>query len=643
MSVSMLIILMLADQKSYDQFHTNKDRIYRILCDKPDNRHPYATSPDPLAGALRTDYPAIAMATCLRMGVGGDALYNQKSAEMRGFFADTSFFSVFSFELGKGDRTTALTAPGAMVISSKIARQLFGEEDPIGKTIAFSDRGLSYFGDNEASAPTPWGSYTITGVLADKQYKSHLKFDVLLSAASLKALSLQNKVADLGNDWSDYYRCYTYALMAPGKNSRDLDGALRQLATRKYAGLKDFSGFSFSGQELSHISPGILLGNEPILGLPLVVYYFLSVLALIIMASACLNYINLSTARALTRAKEIGVRKVTGAGRKDLVIQFLSEAILTALLAAVMATLILFFVRSAFLNLWVNKYLNFDLRGGLSVYFIFAGFALAIGLIAGIYPALYLSKFQPIRALKNGDQMGLGKLSRRKVLSVFQFVVSLVFIITSILLFHQFRHVLEFKYEFSSGNIVNISLQGNDYRLVEKEFGEIPGVSGISACQYVPVTGRNEGVSLKKLGGSDKNDRQDFSNFTLLPVDEHFIKNMDLRMLAGRDLPPAGKSSERVIVVNEAAVKMFGYKYPAEIIGQAFKGNYDDTAFSVIGVVQDFHIQSAMEQEKIGPMVLMNQPGTFQYANVKIAGSGLRDGLARLAARWKTIDPVHPF
>jgi putative ABC transport system permease protein len=652
MSVCMLIILMLADQKRYDQFNTKKDRIYRILSDKPENRHPYATSPFPLSTALKADYPAIEAATNLRMGIGGDAMYDpqadrvnsqpRRTAEVHGFFADTSFFKVFSFELAKGDISSALSSPNSMVITYALARQLFGDEDPVGKTVSFTDRGLNNFGGTESTNATFWGSYTITGVIADKNYTSHLKFDLLVSVSSLPVLVQEKKIGDLSGDWSNYFVCYTYTLLAPGRTRQDLDASLNNLVSRKYADLKDFKGFRLSGQQLTHITPGPLLGNEPMLGLPLVVYYFLSFLALAIMISACLNYINLSTARALTRAKEIGVRKVAGAGRKDLVFQFLGESMLTALLAAVMAVVILFFLRTAMLHLWMNKYLNFELEGGAAVWLIFAGFALFIGFVAGIYPALYLSGFQPILALKNSDSMGFGKLSRRKVLSVFQFVISLFFIITSVLIFSQFKKVLAFKYEFTSKNIMNVDLQGVDYRLFSREFSSVPGVAGISGCEYVPVTGRTEGISLMQTGS--RTSKEDYKTLTLLPVDEHFISNMELRLIAGKNLPSPGGSAERFVVVNAAAVAALGYITPAEILGQTFRNKWNDTAIvEVIGVMQDFHIRSAMEEEKIGPMVLQNQASLLRIANVKIASGDLREIMPKLQARWKALDPVHPF
>jgi putative ABC transport system permease protein len=645
MSVCMLILLMLADQRSYDQFNVNKNSTYRILCDRPDYRNPYATSPFPLAGALKAQDPVVKEVTHLMMGVGGDALYQKRSVEMRGYFTDPAFFNVFSFGLSKGDKEDALRAPNSMVLTDETARRLFNDENPIGKTVEFTDRGLSvYTGGGESSAPVKWGSYTVTGVIADKNYKSHLKFDVLVSLSSLPILIGSNKIQDLSGNWTNLYNCFTYALIRPGATESDLNASLNRLVPVTYKGIPEFKGFKMMGQQLTTISPGILLGNEPNIALPRIVYYFLSVLALVIMLSACLNYTNLSIARALTRAKEIGVRKVNGASRKNIAFQFLSESILTALFALVMALVFVVVLRAAFLGLWVNQYLHFSLEGGLSVYLSFAGFALLIGLVSGIYPALYLSGFQPVKALRNFASLRPGKLGMQKVLSVTQFAISLIFIISSLLIYNQFTHFLRFNYEFNSKNIVNVDLQGNDYQAVSRELGSIPGVAKVSACDYVPVTGRSEGTSLKRAGHEEE-----YKGVTVLQTDENFVDNLQLRLVAGKDLPAGGSadtssggSSGRYILVNEAAVTAFGYKYPSEMIGQLLvsKGN-DTAALQVVGVLKDFRMN--LDHDQIQPLVIQDRPSLFKYVNVRLTSSDIRTTLSRLEKQWKAIDPVHPF
>lgn len=638
MSVSMLIILMLADQKSYDQFHEKKDRIYRILSDRDNFKVPSATTPFSLADALKTGYPIIEESTHLTRGVGGDVTYNQHTLELRGYFADPAFFKVFSFELAQGNGLTALVSPNSMVITGECARKIFGNEDPLGKTVTFSSRGLSNVGSGSGDAPVNWNTFTITGVIANNHYKSHLKFEALISASSMTLLQAEGKINDLTNQWGNN-QSYTYALLVPEKSQADLAAAISDLISHKQDALKNIKGFKLIAQKLSDITPGMLVSNEPSQQLPIIVYYFLSFLALVIVISACLNYTNLATARALTRAKEIGIRKVTGAFRKDLVYQFLSESIITAMLALAMASLLLIFLKAAFMELWINQYLHFELQGNLPVYLTFAGLALFIGLVAGFYPALRLSGYQPIRALKNSEASGHGKLGMQKVLGVSQFVISLFFITTSILIYNQFRHFLRFEYGFNPENIVNLSLQGNDFQKIKNEFSAIPGVSTISACNYIPSTGTNNGITLRPMGSEAETEYQ---KLIILIADENFIGNLEVKLVAGRHLE-ATDSTNRFIVVNQAAVKAFGYPSPAAIIGHVFESEWGKEPLEVIGVVEDFFVKMPMGEDKASPLVLRNQPADFSYANIKIATPDLMGAIVKLEEKWKVIDPVHPF
>jgi putative ABC transport system permease protein len=641
MSVCMLIILMLADQNRFDQFHEKKDRVHRILSDYENSRQSYATTPYPLAASLKTEYPIVEDATNLTPGVGGDALYQQKIVEMRGYFADPSFFNVFSFDLVQGDQRTCLASPNSMVISNEIASRLFKDENPIGKTVDFSDRQLPFpqGHDGVGSTPVPWGSFTITGIIDETKYKSHLRFDVLVSSSSMQALYAEKKVEDMTNNWEWFYRTYTYALIDPNKSSIELDSALNDLVAHKYKTIKSeqTKGFKLQSQKLSDVQLG-LMGNDTNNRLPLVGYYFLAILALVIMTTACLNYTNLAVARALSRAKEIGVRKVTGANRKSLIFQFLTESIVTSLLSLTLAILLLLLIKPAFMNLWVNKHLNFELPSSLSVYLTFFGFALVIGIIAGIYPAFHLSAFQPIKALKHLDSMKPGKLGMRKILSASQFVISLFFITTSILVFNQFKHFMEFDYGFSSKNIVNVELQGSDYKKLATQFRDVAGVSSISACDIIPAAGGNNNTQLKKVGSTEE-----FTTAGLLMTDENFTENLGLKIIAGKNLPESYESSDRFILVNESAVKTLGYRFPAQIIGETFESKWGNEILEVVGVVEDFRYKLLINEDKIAPLILRNQPANFQYLNVRISSADLKSTIVDLEAKWTKIDPIHPF
>lgn len=641
MSVCMLVITMLADQKRYDAFHVNKDRVYRMNSAIAEGRNAYATSPYPLADALKSDYQIIDETTVLVPDVGGDATYGERIIDMRGYFAAPTFFDVFSFELQEGDKRTALTLPQSMIISTEMARKLFGNENAIGKVIEFSDRKLPFpqRHDGVAAAPVTWGNFTVTGIMDESQYKSHLRFDVLVSSSSLPGLVKENKMPDRTRDWENFFRCYTYVMLKDGKSQEDLRTALNDLVSRKYAGIKSdvVKGFRLIPERLTDVQFD-LKGNDTNDRLPEMGYFVLSILAGVIMLSACLNYINLSIARALTRAKEIGIRKVTGARRVSLIFQFISESVITSLLALVMAVLMLMAIKPAFKGLWVNKFLNFELPELPSVYFAFIGLAVVTGIVAGWYPAFYISKYQPVLALKNLDSMKNRKMGARKVLSVLQFVISLFFITTSILIYNQFSHFMHFDYGFKSSNIVNIELQGADPDKLSNALKAVPDVESVSATDIIPATGRNNGMVLKKLATNDE-----FTNVNVIQADDHFIPNLGLKVIAGKNLPPSEHASSQQVVVNEAFVRKLGYSNPMDAVGGMFESNWDKEPVQVIGVVQDFRFNLLINRHEIEPLLLRNSPASFMYLNVKISSLDQKATIAKLEKTWKTIDPVHDF
>lgn len=639
MSITMLIILMWADQIRYDDFHSKKDRIYRILSNYSGSRQAYATSAFPLATSLKADYPIIEEAVNLTPGITGDLTFQQNLAEVKGYFTDPAFFKTFSFELTSSDELTALTRPNSIILSKEVATRLFRNEDPIGKTVEFADRQLPIREGFAGQNSIPWGSYTITGVIDLSTVKSNLEFDVLISSASREILITEKKVDDLTNNWEWYFQTYTYVLLHEGKSVDGLELALNDLVVRKYAGLTSdqVKGFTLQPQKLSDIALGIA-GNDTNNRLPLIGYFIFGILAVVIMGSACFNYINLAIARSLTRAKEIGVRKVTGASRRNLIIQFLSESIITSLLAMVLAILMLVLLVPAFKGLWVNQFLKFELPAMPWLYLVFIGFSLIIGVIAGLYPAMYLSTYKPIKVLKNLNTIAPGKLTLRKILGVAQLVISLFFITTSILIYNQFKHYISFDYGFQSDNIVNIELQGIDYQKLTTELQRVPGVSTISACNIIPSTGTNNNNELRKSGSDG-----DFSQTGVLIANEKFTDNLGIELIAGKLLPAEGELSDRFILVNEAAVKAWGYRTPDELVGAVFETKWGNENLEVIGVVKDFRYKLLVNEHEIKPLMIRNQPKEFKYVNVKLSTNDLMATVSQLEAQWKKVDPLHPF
>lgn len=640
MSVCLLVILMLADQYRYDRFHSKNDRIYRILTNAPNGRQPYATTPFPLGTYLASNYPTVEDAVTMLPAVTGDAQYGQRVRVMKGYFTAPSFFRVFDFDLQAGNEQTALLDARSVVITSDLAHYLFPGEDPLGKVIQFSDRRLSFpiEHDDSGSAPVDWGSFTVTGVINASQYKSHLRFDVLMSAATLPILHAEKKTDDLSNNWEWFFKTYTYVLLESGKTTADLDLALADAVKRNEANLQaeHARGLGLQAQPLSEVQMN-LMGNDTNDRMPIQGYYFLGILAVIIMMSACLNYTNLSIARALTRAKEIGIRKVTGANKRALVFQFLGESVIVSLLALGMSILILQVLRPAFKALWLNRFLEFELPSEPAIYVVFAGFALLVGLIAGIYPAFRMSAYRPVMALKKQEAGQPSGWGLRKVLSVSQFCVSLLFITTSILIFKQFRHYMSFDYGIVTENVVNVNLQGHDHRKVANELSQVPGVVNISATDLIPAAGRTNGTSIRKPGETD------YKQAWVICGDEHFIGNLGLTLIAGTNILPSNDSTSTQVIVNEELIRSLGYSQPSQAIGEVIESKWDRQPLRVAGVIKDFRYKLLINSQDIGPLVIFNRPANFAYLNIKVSTNDLPALVSALDAKWKAIDPIHPI
>jgi putative ABC transport system permease protein len=640
MSICLLLILMLADQSQYDQFHEQKERIYRIVSDRDNDPILTATSPQPLGVTLQEEYPIVDKATTLMSGVGGDATYMQNTMTMRGFFAAPNMFDIFSYKLEKGNKHLVLKEPGSIVLTAEFSEKLFGNVDPIGKVISFEDLGLLILDigpmDNK---PVDWGEFTVTGVLAKKDYKSHLQFDALISQSTLPVLIAEEKFEDRSNNWTNYFQCYTYALLKEGHEEAELQLALDDIAQRKYSEKEDYAAFALIAQKLTDITPGKFMSNFASFRLPIEVFYFLSFLALIIMLSACLNYTNLSVARSLTRTKEVGIRKVTGAFRRHLIWQFLGESIITSLLALVLAVLMLNIMKPAFMSLWINKYLNFNLSENIPIFIIFLFFAIAIGIIAGIIPSLHLSRFKPIQVLKGNENGKSGKLGLRKFMTVTQFVVSLFFIVTTILIFRQTKHYINFEYGFKTENIINVPLQGNDFELVSNELTSIPGVSNVSACQYLPATGFSVGSSLRIEGSED-----DHIGMGSIFAHPKFLDNLGLEIVSGQNFSDYNTSkTEKTVIINESAVEKLGFESANDAIGQTVEIKGVDQNVQIAGVVKNFRFRMPWIEENIGPFVFRNGPDHFSYVNVKVNTKDLKNVVNEIEKRWAEIDPVHGF
>ncbi len=637
MSVCLLIISILADQKSYDQFHANKDRIYRVrTVGINGNDMKTATSALPLANKLKTDYTGIEQTASLVRNIGGDLFFKEKIATGGGYFADGNLFKILDFQLSKGNANTALQNPFSMVISQDMATQLFGDQNPIGKSVRFNDKGINPGGPETGNRETEYGLFMITGVLKPNAGKTHLPFKLLASLSTLPTLS-KNKVIDFKeNDWSNVWTNYTYVLLDKQNNEANLQTALAQIAKKQYPKGSP-NQLNFVAEPMAALTPGEAIGNMTHISMPKIVLYVLGILCLIVMLSACLNYTNLSVARSLTRAKEVGVRKVSGATRQQIFAQFIAESMLISLFSLLLAVGMLALLKIAFEGLWLNQFLNITFDSNLWLFPVFVVFSIFIGFVAGLLPSVYISAFDPIQMFKNlGNTHFFKRLTLRKTLLVIQFSVSLVFIISTTLLYFQTNHLLNFDYGFEKNNIVNIKLyKPENHARFAQIVAQNKDVSGISACSFMPATGTSYGTMAYKT-----NKQKDSLQINFLDIDSKCIDVWNLKLVAGKNLPliPAN-SGEQYVLINQQMVSDFKYQSDAEAVGQ--KLLLEGNNVEIVGVVKDFQFLDV--SRKMRPLVLRNRADQFGFVSVKISGKNTPETLKTLELQWKSVNPMTKF
>lgn len=641
----LLIILLVYGQKRVDNFHEKGDRIVRVLSEV--DRGSFASTPLPLASTLLEEYPHVVedVVRIKSSFVGGDVVYDTKRIPLAGRYADDSFFKIFSFELIKGDPATVLEAPFSIVLTKESAEKIFGKEDPIGKSVKLNDIGLNTMDIvliPTENTETLIDNLVVTGVV-DNTLSSHIQFEFLISMSTIPALVKQGKSQAAFDDWKNYSDSYLYVLLQEGKTDMDLNPILADISKEKYAA-QDNVNISFELERLSQITPGAFRQNPISLHMPIEVIYFLSFLGLVVLFSACFNYVNLSFARSLTRSKEVGVRKTMGAARYQVFVQFIIESVLIALLSLVVAIGILQGLSIVFLDLWINQFLILDFTPDLMLFVLFIGFSVLVGGLAGLLPASFLSSFSPIKVLRSFSGISLGNGKRfmlRKGLVLAQFCASLFFIITTLLIFAQLNYLLEKEYGFDRGNVVNIKLQGIDYGTLAQELGQNPAVQTISASSFVPGTGGYSGSTKIK---SPQMPEADLSS-SYIGIDQHFIPNLKLPLIAGNNFPESiPKKDETMVIVNEALAQLLGYREPHGIVGETLIIGEDQSVVQVIGLTKNYIFDLLTEADQDEPLLMRYLPDEFAYMNVRYhPTTDINPMLLSMEEKWKKLDKVHSF
>ena len=619
MSVCMLIIVVIQDQYSYDKIHTKSKQIYRVQ--QVDSLASIglrlASNPYVLGTELRDNYAFAEEVVILNNTFNAEGMYKDTRLDFSGLYTSTEFFDVFDFQLKSGSVEGILDEPYTMVLSWETANKFFGDEDPIGKFI-------------EVDSLT---SYEVKGVMAETKKKSHIQFEALISLPSLEIQDQLRDVPRFVNNWETGSGSWIYLLLDKKADLDNIQQTLDQISIEKYRDNEDVN-LSFYLQPLDKIVPGPLLGNEIGVFLPKVFILFMAGLALVIIISAAFNYTSLSVARSMLRAKEVGVRKTFGAFRSQVIYQFLVESVVIAVISLIFAIILLQFLLPAFSGMQMMSLLEISPEQNTSIYLWFLIFALVTGILSGALPALVISALKPVSVLKGITNVKFfSRITLRKILLVTQFVFSMVFIISILLIFKQMNFMVNSDMGFDAEVVYDINLQGKDFNKFKDEYSQLPEVVNIAASSHIPAEGNVWGVDIRLKMDDEKYGGNYFS------VDENHIDCMGLELLAGRNFPAnMSTENEKFVIASEMAVEHFQLGSPQEAIGTTLI--LDDSTFvEIIGVIMNYQYVAVFLNLK--PLLLRYLPARYNHAFLRLDSPNMPATVSKLESTWGKIDPDH--
>lgn len=619
MTVSLLIISLISDLLKFDQFHVDKNRIFRVTSsatyDSQRTDH-LATSPLPLATVLKASIPGIEKLTTIRRFFSAEAKVKGKILPLKGHLADQDFFDVFTFPMIQGDPATALLDPFSVVLTEKSAYKLFGKSDAMGQIIRMGE----------------FGNFNVKGVLKDIPLQSHIQFEVLGSMSSLSLLEQNEIVSRNSDDWTETYSNYCYFKLAEGQHINLIETEFDRIASRQYKRFEDLN-MTFEAQPLLSIVPGPEYSNKIGPSMTYTPLIILSVIALLILLSACFNYTNLSIARSLRRAKEVGLRKVIGAGRIQITFQFLIESILIALISLGFAVILFNLIRPGFYNI-IPRADQFNLVLDQKVIVCFIVFAVFSGFLAGIVPSIVLSKLKPVVVLKDMlSEKFQRRFTLRKALITFQFVLSIIFIVGASIVLKQYKYALNKDLGFEQENILNVDLFDTDHQLFINEFSKIPEIRDISFCSNIAGLGSTNAAWVVL------EEKVDSMAAYYISVDNRYVKNHQIKLNAGSDFSEVNpEESVRSILLNEAFLKRQKWDHSDALNRWV---SILDNDYKVIGIVDDFNYTHL--EEPIKPFVFIQLPDQYNIANLKIGSSDVTKLMTLLESQWSALKPNHSF
>lgn len=615
-----LIFLYVRFETSYDNFHTKADRIYRVVTDTktPTETIRQGITTGPLAINMKKDFPEVEDAVRLSRDEFLVRKGDIKFQEKRTLLADSTLFNLFDFTLISGNKHTALVEPMSIILSQTAARKYFGNENPMGKQVLLTGAAIPAI---------------VTGIMKDIPENSHIQADMLVSLSSSKQIY---GAPTSDSEWTNH-NYYTYLLLKPHTDAKALEKKFpafmefhhgrqaRELQMQDWLSLEPLRDVYLKSDREANMMSGSISN-----------VYIFSIIAVFILLIAAINFINLTTARSTERAKEVGVRKVVGADRWQLTRQFIGESVIISLMAFVLSVLLCTLFMPLF-NQLAGKVISKNIFSHpLNILILFL-LSVGIGMLAGFYPSLVLSSFRPVQVLKGRFSTGTKGLLLRKGLVVFQFTVSIILIVGTIIVYTQLQYMRNQDLGFSKEQMIVINTNYDKNKDVFKQsLNAVPGVLSVCYSSHVPGGGFNAAYTQlqNKAGEMQK------TNIDLYFVDFNFINQYKFKLVAGRSFSNEFKTdSTQAMVINESAAKMLGYASPQEAVGR----NFDQWGRKgkIIGVLKNFHFQSL--QQSIQPLAMRFEPWGLGTISIKVSTEKLPSTIKGIEDKWKQLIPNRPF
>jgi putative ABC transport system permease protein len=633
LTCSLLILAYILNELSYDKYNANADRIYRVTrtFNNQDGNVSLrlSTISPPFGPYLLTDFPDIQKMTRILSNGVTSMRYHEKLFNDHVYFADENLFDVFSVRVLKGNPKTALSIPFTVMIDEEMSKKYFGDEDPMNKSIRFNNQF----------------ELKVSGVFKSFPANAHIHPEVMVSFSTLNDTAVYG-AEGLRTNWGNN-SFFTYLLMPENYPVKKMVAQFPAFLD-KHMPHKDFNGMNpskFTSLDLQKLTDIHLYSHTDYEAEPngdMKRVYIFSIVAFFILLIACINYMNLSTARSALRAREIGIRKVIGARKKELILQFLGESVLLCWIAILLAGVFTFFALP-WLNSMAGEHFSFGILVQWQVLLPLFIAPFVIGTLSGIYPAIFLSSFQPIKTLKGLFKAGGGNISFRQVLVTTQFVISIVLIITTVVVFQQLHFMQQKSLGYDKEHIVLLPYGtdlGKQYNTFRSELLRNAGFKDITRSTRVP-TGRllDDMGAFTYTGDSARPTNTDIK---YVGVDYDFLSVYGIKILAGRDFSREFATDTASFILNESAIHTLGWKDPQTAIGKDFR--YGNQKGHIIGVVRDFNFESM--HQAIVPLILIMLPPSQSYysdASVKMSGTNLHSSLEYLEKTWRRMFPEAPY